>query len=222
MSRERGKMRKDELREDEFVEWVMEAVDYVRDRYQVFVGGLIVVILAVLGVDYVLDSQARAQAEADARLGEVLMLEQNGQHSEAIQVMEQVVDKYDGTPAAGQVLIMLGNRRLAEGDFGRAQELYERYLSDYEGSPMLAYAAESGVAAAMEAQGNVEQAALKYLDIAQDRSGSLQAAMALWEAAECYGRLGRAERRQEILERIAQSHDHLPLAARARAALAME
>lgn len=43
MSSEHRKLSKSELREDEFVEWIMQAVEYVKERARLFVGGAVAV-----------------------------------------------------------------------------------------------------------------------------------------------------------------------------------
>ena len=98
------KLSKDQLREDEFLEGIMSAVDYVRDHYQIFAGALALVILSVVGVEYIIQSQQRARSDAAGRLGTALMLEEQGQQDEATQEIQNVLDQYAGTPAAGQAL----------------------------------------------------------------------------------------------------------------------
>lgn len=222
MSGESRKLRKEDLREDEFLEWLMKAVEYVRDRYPSFLGGLIAVVLIIVGADQVIKSQARAREKAAAEMGRVLMMEDSGDRAEARRAMQDLIQEYAGTPAAGQMMIMLANRHSSAGEYDTARQLYERYLRQYGDTPMLVFAARSGLAAILEAQGQPEQAALEYLAIEQKYPGSLQAALALWEAAQCYGRMGQMQQRHELLDRLMREYDHLPLSGRARAALAME
>jgi TolA-binding protein len=221
MSGEGDKISKDELRDDEFVDWVMSAVDYVRAHYKVFLAGLGVVVLALLGVQYLIQSQARARSQADTLLGEALILEAEGQSEEAQRVIDDVLQRFGGTPAAGQAMLMLANRHLDAGELDEARTLYGRYLADYgNDNPVLRFAANSGLAATLEAEGQTEPAAQAYRQLAEENRGSFQAALALWEAAKCYERLGAEDKRREALEQIVREHDQLPLAAKARAALA--
>jgi predicted negative regulator of RcsB-dependent stress response len=221
MSGEVGKISKGELRDDEFVDWVMAAVDYVREHYRVFVAVLAVVVLAGVGVQYVLKSQERARAQAAGRLGEALILQAEGQGDEAQRAIDDVLQRFAGTPAAGQAALMVANRHFDAGDYDEARTMYGRYLADYgDESPALSFAAKSGLAATLEAEGQVEPAAAAYRTLAEEYRGSFQAALALWEAAKCYERLGADPKRREVLEQIVRDHDQLPLAAKARAALA--
>ena len=82
------------------------------------------------------------------------------------------------------------------------------------------YAAWSGIAACLEAQGQLQEAAAKYQEFATAHPGSVQAALALWEVARCYEQLDDHAARKEILEQIIREYAKLPLAAQARTVLA--
>lgn len=221
MSGERSKLSKEELREDEFVEWIMRAVDYVRERVQLFAGGLVAIVLLILGINYIIDSQEMAGEEAATKLGDVLMAEESGQVGKVITLAEELIGKYAGTPAAAQGMLVLANRHFSQGNYGEAQRLYETYLDDYGQTDVLIYGAWSGIASCMEAQGNLQDAAAKYQKYAADNPGSVQAAMALMEASRCYGKLGDLPARKELLEQIIKDFGNLPVAAQAKADIAM-
>ena len=221
MSGESSKLSKEELREDEFVEWIMQAADYVKERAQLFIGGLVVFVLLILGINYIIESQEQAKVEAASRLGELLMAEEEGDAAGVISIAEDLISRFDGTPAAAQGVLVLANRYFAQENFSEGQRLYEKYLEDYGQSEILVFGAWSGLASCLEAQGQTTAAAEKYLEFATGHPQSLQAAMAVWEAARCYGQLGDISRQKELLERVMRDFPELPLAARAKASLAM-
>jgi|APSaa5957512622_1039677.scaffolds.fasta_scaffold111679_1 tetratricopeptide (TPR) repeat protein len=221
MSGESSKLSKEELREDEFVEWIMQAADYVKERAQLFIGGLVVFVLLILGINYIIESQEQAKVEAASRLGDLLMAEEEGDAAGVISIAEDLISRFDGTPAAAQGVLVLANRYFAQENFAEGQRLYEKYLEDYGQSEILVFGAWSGLASCLEAQGQTTAAAEKYLEFATGHPQSLQAAMAVWEAARCYGQLGDISRQKELLERVMRDFPELPLAARAKASLAM-
>ena len=221
MSGESSKLSKEELREDEFVEWIMQAADYVKERAQLFIGGLVVFVLLILGINYIIESQEQAKVEAASRLGDLLMAEEEGDAAGVISIAEDLISRFDGTPAAAQGVLVLANRYFAQENFSEGQRLYEKYLEDYGQSEILVFGAWSGLASCLEAQGQTIAAAEKYLEFATGHPQSLQAAMAVWEAARCYGQLGDISRQKELLERVMRDFPELPLAARAKASLAM-
>jgi len=221
MSGESSKLTKEQLREHEFLEWIMQAADYVKDRAQLFIGGLVVFVLLILGINYIIESQEQAKIDAAGRLGELLMAEEEGDAARVISIAEDLISRFDGTPAAAQGVLVLANRYFAQENFSEGQRLYEKYLEDYGQSDILVFGAWSGLASCLEAQGQTAAAAEKYLEFATGHPQSLQAAMAVWEAARCYGLLGNRSRQKELLERVMQDFPELPLAAKAKAALAM-
>ncbi len=221
MSGESQKMSKEELREDEFVEWLMRAVDSVRDNTQNFVMGAIAVVVAILAVNYFIESQEKSKTEAAALLGDVIMAEQSGQVSEAIRIADQLLATYAGTPSAAQGAILLGNLHFAQGRYADAQRYFALYLADYEPVDVLINASQSGLAACLEAQGQVSEAAKAYEEIAQRLPGSAQAALAMMNAARCFRLMGDLGKQRILLESVRDDYARFPIAVRARTELEM-
>ena len=221
MSSERRKLSKSELREDEFVEWIMEAVEYVKERARLFVGGAVAVIAVIVAINYFIESKEADRLKAAALLGDVLMVEQGGELTEAIRLAEELVASYAGTPAAAQGTVLLANLHYAQGRYAEARTYYQRYLANYEPVDVLAYAAQSGLGACLEAEGQLVAAAQHYETYAAQQAGTIREAMARMEAARIYGLVGESDKQQALLEQISRTFAQYPIAAQARAALAM-
>ena len=221
MSSERRKLSKSELREDEFVEWIMQAVEYVKERASLFVGGAVAVIVVIMAINYFIESKEADRLKAAALLGDVLMVEQGGEPTEAIRLAEELVSSYAGTPAAAQGTVLLANLHYAQGRYAEARSYYQRYLDNYEPLDVLAYAAQSGLGACLEAEGQFVAAAQHYEAYAAQQAGTIREAMARMEAARIYGLAGDSDRQQALLEEVSRAFAQYPIAAQARAALAM-
>ena len=221
MAAESQKLSKEELREDEFVEWIMEAVEYVKERSQLFIGGLAGLVVVILGINHFIESSEAAEVEAVALLGDVLMAEQSGQVSEAIRLAEQLATSYTEAPAAGQGLVLLANMHYAEGRIVEARGYYRDYLDNYEPIDVLAYAAESGLASCLEAEGQLLEAGRYYEAYAGRETGTIRAALALMEAARVYGLAGDGKKQRELLEAVSRDFAQYPVALQARASLGM-
>jgi TolA-binding protein len=219
MSAENAKLSKDELKEDEFIESVMRAVDYVRRHAQYFIAGLAAVVVVVLIGSYVMHSQEQAREDAAGMLGDALIAEDGGQTDQAVTLSQQLVAKYDGTPAAAQGLLMLANRRFAQSNFGEARGLYQRALSEAGENSVLRFAARSGLAACTDAEGNTQGAAAEYEKYAAEFPGTAESAQALMAAARCYRRLGQRDAEKGVLQRVVREYTELPAAAQARSLL---
>ena len=221
MSSERRKLSKSELREDEFVEWIMQAVEYVKERVQLFVGGAVAVIVVIVAINYFIESEEANRLKAAALLGDVLMVEQGGEPTEAVRLAEELVSSYAGTPAAAQGVVLLANLHYAQGRYAEAREYYQRYLDNYEPVDVLAYAAQSGLGACLEAEGQLLAAAQHYETYAAQQAGTIREAMARMEAARIYGAAGDSDKQQALLKEVSRTFAQYPIAAQARAALAM-
>lgn len=212
---------KQELREDRFVEWILDAADYVRAHSQQFITGGAVVVLVVAGAAYYNMTQADTRVEATALLSEAMIADDNSQAAEAIAKAEQVVKEFSGTPAAAQATLFLANRYYAQSRYAEAQQYYERYLGDYGDLDVLAFAARTGLASCAEAQGDYREAASRFQEAAIGNGGNTQGAVALLEAARCFGLAGDTASQKGVLDQIAREFSESPAAARAREELAM-
>ena len=221
MSSERRRLSKSELREDEFVEWIMQAVEYVKERASLFGGGAVAVIMIIMAINYFVESKEADRLQAAALLGDVLMVEQGGEPTEAIRLAEELVSSYAGTPAAAQGTVLLANLHYAQGHYAEARTYYQRYLDNYEPVDVLAYAAQSGLGACLEAEGQFLAAAQHYEAYAAQQAGTIREAMARMEAARIYGLAGDSDKQQALLEEVSRTFAQYPIAAQARAALAM-
>lgn len=223
MSSERRKLSKSELREDEFVEWIMQAVEYVKERARLFGSGAVAVIAVIMAINYFIESKEANRLKAAALLGDVLMVEQGGEPTEAIRLAEELVSSssYAGTPAAAQGTVLLANLHYEQGRYAEARSYYQRYLDNYEPLDVLAYAAQSGLGACLEAEGQLLAAAEHYEAHAAQRAGTIHEAMARMEAARIYGLAGERDKQQAQLEQVSRAFTQYPIAAQARAALAL-
>ena len=221
MAGESQKLSKEELREDEFVEWIMEAVAYVKARTQLFAGGVVGLLVAIVAINYFIDSRETAKVEAATLLGDVLMAEQGGQTTEAIRLAEQLVGSYHGAPAAAHGIVILANLHYAQGRFAEAKSYYRNYLDNYEPVDVLAYAAQSGLGSCLEAEGQLIEAGKHYEAYAAQEAGTIRQGMAQMEAARVYGLVGDLNRQRELLESITREFSQYPIAAQARLTMDM-
>lgn len=222
MSSERRKLSKSELREDEFVEWIMQAVEYVKERARLFGSGAVAVVAVIVAINYFIESKEASRLQAAALLGDVLMVEQGGEPTEAIRLAEELVSSaYAGTAAAAQGTVLLAHLHYAEGRYAEARRYYQSYLDNYEPVDVLVYAAQSGLAACLEAEGQLLAAAQHYEGYAAQQAGTIHEARAQMEAARIYGLAGERAEQQALLEAVRRAFPQYPIAARARAALAL-
>ncbi|MFC1526591.1 tol-pal system YbgF family protein [Candidatus Latescibacterota bacterium] len=221
MQGKKNRPTREELEEDRFLEWLMDAVEYVKARAQLFIGAAAALIVAILAITYVQSARLEARQEAAELLGQAAIADETGRFDEVVSLCEQLTDKYGGTPAAAQATIRLANRYFAQGRYGDAERLYQSYLEDYGDVDVLVFAAWTGIAATRESQGDMAAAAAKYREYADAHGDSDEAAIALMDAARCYGAAGDRAQQREALERVTRDYASSPVLGRAREELSM-
>tara|TARA_B100001250_G_scaffold100221_1_gene84293 strand:- start:9646 stop:10320 length:675 start_codon:yes stop_codon:yes gene_type:complete len=223
MASETKRMTKEELREDEFVDWLVSAVDYIRDHRNSFIVCVVIVVGGIVGLRTFIDSQEQNKRDAAALFGDVLIAEQGGQNVEAAEKAKHIVKNYAGSPAAGKATIFLANLHYADGSYEEAERLYSSYLESVadEKNEILNHAAEMGLIACSEVNGNSEQIAAAYEGIGLKYAGQSLGALSLMSAVRCYKQLGDIGRAKTILETLKNEYPNLPIAQQARAMLEM-
>ncbi|MCY3767313.1 MAG: tetratricopeptide repeat protein [Gemmatimonadetes bacterium] len=208
----RGRLTRRELRQDEFVNRILAAWAYVEENYVRVLaagGGVVVLILLGVFVMHQMDAQAREAVEAEGRV-RVLLLQ--GRVDDAILDAERVAEAYGGDAAAGRALQLAGGLYFETGRYAEARAAFERYLQAFDGGGPARYSAWSGIAAAMEEEGDQAGAAAKYLAFADEFVDSPFAPNALREAARCYRLSGDTLQAGTLLQRILDRYPRSPVA----------
>ena len=223
MASETKRMTKEELREDEFVEWLVSAIDYIRDNRNVFFVGALIILGGIVGLRTFIESQEQSKLEASALFGDVLIAEQSEQIIEAIKKAEHLVENYGGSPASGKATIFLANMYYSQERYEEAKKFYQAYLaySDIERIDILSHAAEMGLLACSEVDGSLEQVAQAYEELGLKYEGKSLGAFSLMSAIRCYKRLGNVDRTKQLLNSLKTTYSNLPIAQQARGMLKM-
>ncbi len=106
---------KAELEEDEFLEWILRAIEYLKERSQLFIGGAVAIVAVIAIASFMQTQRAEARERAATLLFEATIADRSGQVDQVIRIGQQLVDDLAGTPAAAQGMILLGNRYFALG-----------------------------------------------------------------------------------------------------------
>ena len=215
MQGSRGRMTRRELRQDEFINRVLAAWAYVEENYVRVLaigGGVVVLILLGVLVMRQMDAQALEAVEAEGRV-RVLLLQ--GRVDDAILDAERIAETYAGDAAAGRALQLAAGLYFEAGRYAEAQAAFERVLQEFDAAGPARYSAWSGIAAAMEEQGDPAGAAARYLAFADEFANSPFAPNALREAARCYRVSGDTVQARSMLQRILDRYATSPVSRRA-------
>lgn len=154
-------IKRQDPRKDPLVEWVVSAVQFLRENRKLVlagIGGLVVVCGVVAG--YWL-YQERQEEEAGRILASVVIAireEQRGSspdQAQAIKRLREVIEKYPRTRRADEALIAVGSLENGTNKNDEALKTFDEYLGRFPRGRFV-FLASLGKAYAQEAKGNLE------------------------------------------------------------------
>ncbi len=172
------------------------------------VGGVALGIVAIIVIWYFYSSgKAADDLAANRELRKVQQLYQQQQYrlaitgdpAQKIMGLEEIVDKYGGTPTGDVAMIYLGNSYLYAGELDKALATFEDASPDTD---MLRAAAISGEAAVLEARGNSADAAELFEKAALTFENELLSAERFLTAGRNYAESGNLEKAKELFEKV--------------------
>lgn len=175
------------------------------------VGGIALAIAAVIIVGYLyMSGKAADDIAANRELRKVQEYYQQQQYKIAIagdpaqQIMglEEITQKYSGTPTAEVAMLYLGNAYLYSGDLDKAMATFEDASPD---NAMLEAAVLAGQAAVHEAREEYPQAAELFERSARIFDNEVLSNERRISAGRSYAKAGNMEKAKEVLEEVKES-----------------
>jgi outer membrane protein assembly factor BamD (BamD/ComL family) len=168
------------------------------DRYRqiiLVVGGVVLLGLAAFGIyEY---NQSQLIAGAGAALAQAASEDD----------LRQVTDKYPGTAAAGDAMLLLAGQLRTEQKYDDAAQVLQTFLDKYPTHP-LAHAGDLSLAETLEAQGKDDEAMSRYEEVAAKYPDSYSAPLALLAQANLLKSQGKIDDARRVYENfVAQFPD---------------
>ncbi|MFZ1729464.1 MAG: tetratricopeptide repeat protein [Bacteroidota bacterium] len=184
--------------------------DWFKANTKIIIGAVLGIVAIVI-VGYIYTSgKAADELAANRELRKVQQLYQQQQYrlaitgdpAQKIMGLEEIVEKYGGTPTGEVAMIYLGNSYLYSGELDKAMTAFEDASPDND---MLRAAAVAGEAAVTEARGNNADAAELFEKSAGIFDNELLSGERLICAGRNYGEAGNMEKAKEMLEKVKES-----------------
>lgn len=203
-----SRMTKDELRHDPFAEGTAKATHWVQNNFMTVLVGVAVVAAVVVGTILMQQNQSRSRAQASQLMHRATTQYGAGAYSEGLLTLDDLVSRYGGTPEGKAALYFAGASHLALGENDAAIERFQAYL-DEQPDGTYAASASSGLALALEARGDLADAAQAFRDLrgSLDPEHSLYHQAAFGEARALKG-LGQLDAAIAVLEPLQGSADY--------------
>lgn len=201
----KGKLTKKELKQDKLVEFTFKAETFYHRNKTWVIGAFSALVVVVLAFVFYGSSQKSAQLEQSYQLTMAKMEYGSGKLEEAKQGFQAVKAQFSGR-TAGEAQYFLGRIAFEQGDYPAAENDFSAYLKDYSVDNALDAAALSGLAAAQEAQGKLDQAIETYAKVADKYSSLAFAPQALQNVARLAQKLDQPDKTQKALQRIVDNY----------------
>jgi len=213
----KGRLTKKELKQDKLVEYAYKVENFYLANQKLVIGIAIAVVVVIAGVIVARKMIESRGLEQSYELMMAKMSYGSGKLDEAQAAFETIVQTMGGNTAA-EAKYFLGRVAFEKGDFPQAETHFKEYLSNFSGNAEIDCAAQSGLAAAVETQGRLEEAAQTYEKISEEFPANPYAPQALMEASRLYLKLNQYDKSRDLAQIVADKFpdSNLRLAARAR------
>jgi tetratricopeptide (TPR) repeat protein len=201
--------RRQELRRNWLVQLYAWALLLFEENRQLVYGlgvGLLVLVLAIPGYVYYQQQQAE---QANELLGQILPVYEQGNYDQALDGNAQraglltIADDYGGTEAGNLATFYAATALYEKGEYDRAPTYYQRFEKQNDFIGASAYAAEASI---YESRGDMQTAAERYEQAAEQYQNKLTAPRYLLEAGKAYEEAGNDSAAEEVYRRIQEEY----------------
>jgi len=203
MLKPKKSLTKQELKEDKFVKFTLQAKSYVDENYQKImrtalgVGAVIIILIF-----YYYNSQ-ETENEANSQLGIAQIEFTNGNLAKASERLVKLIQEYDGTDAANEGMFLIANIYYQQKKYADAQVYFDKFVGSYSGSNILLASGYAGLAACEEINNNLEEAANLYEQAADLAPDFPESDNYYYLSAICFKRSGDLDKARSIFEQLA-------------------
>jgi len=168
------KISKRQIKEDKFTTFMLSSKQYAQENWQFVVIGIAILVIAVVGISYMVSSSNTKELEAAQRFSRALLDFRNGNSQVAILSFSQILQDFGDDQVAEQSTYMLGQIHFETRNYPEAVRHFELYLSKYHGNILYRSACLAGIASCRENEAQFDVAASKFLEAYQlDPQGPL-------------------------------------------------
>lgn len=202
------KITRREMKEDSFVTFMLQAKDFMLERWVYFAGGLALVVVVVVAFSIIQAENQKNEKAAAQLFSQAMNSYYNRQYQTAIIDLQSVVDNYGSTDIAGKALFNLGNAYFAAKNYPEAIETFENYLRSHQEDILFVTSAMAGIAASLAGNGELRAAADKYREAAEKYPDFPMAGEYYLKAMKYYIKAGEMESARVIFARLARDYEN--------------
>ena len=207
MLKPKKKITKQDLKEDKFVKFTLQAKTYLDENSkQVFymVSGILAVILLIIIFVYVQNTNVE---EARAQLGIAQVEYSNLNYDNAIKRLEKLIENYSGTSEADQGMFLLANILYQKERYDESKSYFDQFIDSYSGSNILLASGIAGLAACYEKERMFLEAAETYSKAAATAPDFVEADNYIYLAGICFNKAGNTAMAIEKFEFLVDNNE---------------
>ena len=203
MLKPKKRIHKQDLREDKFVKFSLQAKSYLDENYQKLSRYVLVATGVAIVVLFFYYNNKQASEEAYSQLGIAQIEFANGNLTNANERLVRLIDDFADTDAAEQGMFLLANIYYQQKKFDDARLYFEKFVDEYSGSDILLASGYAGLAACEETADNFGRAAELYERAANMAPDFPESDHQFYLAALCYKKAGNLEKAKSIFSQLA-------------------
>lgn len=195
-----ARISKRQMKQDPFVENVLRAWEYLRERQQLFFIALVAVVIAAALVGWGMHSHKQARVNASSQFADALSAYRTGDLKTAEELFKMVTKDYGSTQEGVYARYFVGKCALDGGRFLDAVQAFDKYIGTSVRYPFFHDAAMEGKAVAYEDEHRYKEAGEAYLELAKNlKTNTFMETTFLRRAGEDFRLAGETQRAIEIL-----------------------
>ncbi len=200
-----GKLTKKELREDKLVSFASKMERVYQENQSKVLGIVVVVVILIAGGIFLqqMSSESRMIESYDLTIAKMAYGQE--QYDPARTGLEKVISQYSGEVAA-EAKYYLARIEYEEGKYAEAEASFREYQQSFAGDDYTNCAAISGLAASLEAQQKLEEAAATYEEAATRYPNISYAPEALVQAARLYVSINQEDNEARVLSLLVDKY----------------
>ena len=204
MLKPKKKMSKQDLKEDKFVKFSLQAKSYLDENYQKLSRYVLGAAgLALIFLFFYYNSQQNAE-QANSQLGIAQIEFANGNLTNSQERLVRLIEEYGSTGAAEQGMFLLANIYYQQKKYDDARRYFEQFIDAYSGSNILLSSGYAGLAACEEINKNYTRAAELYEQAGEMTPDFPESDNHYFMAGLCYKKAGDWEKSKKIFADLAK------------------
>jgi predicted negative regulator of RcsB-dependent stress response len=186
-----------------FQDWFLDNI-----RIVLAAVGIVLAVVVIGGLWF--KSRADAETKASGKLAEASALYWRGEYGPLSQRAIDIRQNYQGTKAAAEATRMLGDAYFWQGDFKKAVDSYNEYLTKIPASSPMRPGVDRSIAQAYESQRQFKEAAAQYEKSAKEFSSRMDQADMYMSAGRAYEAMSNFASAKTSFQKVADEYADTP------------